>query len=97
MVGRDGGGWSSNDDLLLRPELWLACHEVASHVHPQFLQALEVSRLQLVLLLLHLQLSFQLGDGGNAICECSILFVVYILLCYTRTWQFTCTGDNLHG
>ena len=70
MVGRDGGGWSSNDDLLLRPKLWLAGDEVASHVHLQFSQALEVSRLQLVLLLLHLQLSFQLG---NAICVAFLL------------------------
>ena len=65
-------GWWRFEVLFLGAKLQEASDEVAGHVHSELFQTLEVSCLQLVLLLLHLQFSLQLwrrtrekGGGGG--------------------------------
>ena len=85
--GWGGGGWRSNNYLFLGAKLWEASDEVAGHVHSELFQTLEVSCLELVLLLLHLQLGLQLwkrtggGGGGGGGAQ-----VKYSVFCGLKWW-----------
>ena len=76
-------GWRSNNYIFLGAKLREASDEVAGHVHSELFQTLEVSRLELVLLLLHLQFSLQLWrrtrEKGGA-------QVKYSVFCGLKWW-----------